>query len=1413
MRKLSLLLTLAFGIVLAGCNNSPSAPIAVVLAPATAPTLGAGQTVNVTATVTNDSASKGVTWSLTGAGPLTGQTPTGVTYTAPATIAASSTATVTATSVADPTKTAVLTINLVAITLVLNPNTAQTLDQGTTLAITATVSNDAANKGVTWTLMGAGSLTNQTTTSVTYNAPALVTSASSPAISATSVSAGTKSASVTVNLVLPPSVNTPAPAAGTVGVAYTTSLTATNGVPPYSWSITAGTLPTGLTLSGNTISGMPTAYGTSNFTVQVKDASNLTATASLSIKINPAAVNVTTTTLPNGIVNSAYSATLQSTGGATPITWSISAGALPTGLALAANGNITGTPTTAGTSSFTVKATDSSIPALTATKALSIVVVPVLAISSSSLPNSVTNAAYSATLQSSGGAAPITWSVTTGTLPAGLTLTAGTGVISGTPTTAATSNFTVTAKDSTSPTAQTAVKALSITVVQQLVITHSSLPTGAVNSVYSPTLQSSGGTPTVSWTVTAGTLPAGLTLNSTTGVISGTPTTAGTSSVTVQATDSSTPQQTPTKQFNIMINPVLSITTTPPMPSGTVGTAYSQTLMTNGGGIAPISWSVTVGARPGGLTLNATTGVISGTPTTATGSPFNFTVKASDSGTPIQTSTKALSISIATAPLSVLTTGLPDGVVGQSYSGAMLQSAGGNPPVTWSISVGALPAGLALNPNTGAITGSPTAAGTTFTVMATDSTTPTAQTATKQLTIKVNPVLTVTTTSLPGGTVNTPYSATLVSSGGAAPITWTVTTGALPARLSLNAGSGVISGTPTTVATTNFTVTATDSTSPTAQTAAKALSITVSASGLVITTTSLPSGVVTSNYNQTLQSSGGTNPVTWTITTGTLPAGLTLNAATGSISGTPTTTGMSAFTVKATDSTAPTAQTATANLSITVNTAACGTGGSLTLLKGQYAFAMEGFDGVNPEGIAGVFDADGAGHIAQNVGIYDINDASSFGVHLGFSISSATSSYTIGPDGRGCLVIGLTGGGGTTFRFSLGNITGTPPVASTGHIMQFDNNVTEFKVGILRKQDPTAFSNVQISGNYAFGGTGAKPNSGKYAIAGTFTASGTPSGAITAGQMDTNDNGNVNNTGAAFTYPPTPIAFTGSYNIAAGPSGRGTLTISTGTSTINANVYVVSASELLMLSTDVQTANPLLVGLALQTTQSTFATNSLNAPGIVYTTGLGYNGTTVVSLVSGAIFSPNSFTYNGYQNSGGSISATAPLAGITYSVAANGRVTLVGSSGGYAPIFYLVSPNKGFVLFTDNSLTNPRVESGFMDPQTGGPFTNSSANGTYAFGTMWPSVVSVTQNTGVATFQDPNIKATSDAASPVGRRPNATFTSTYSVDPTGLGVIPAGCSILGGTCQTIFYVISPTKAVVSTVQPTNTNPDLQIADK
>src|SRR6202035_3146301 len=130
------------------------------------------------------------------------------------------------------------------------------------------------------------------------------------------------------------------------------------------------------------------------------------------------------------------------------------------------------------------------------------------------------------------------------------------------------------------------------------------------------------------------------------------------------------------------------------------------------------------------------------------------------------------------------------------------------------------------------------------------------------------------------------------------------------------------------------------------------------------------------------------------------------------------------------------------------------------------------------------------------------------------------------------------------------------------------------------------------------------------------------------------------------------------------------------------------------------------------------------------------------------------FTYNGYQNSGGSITANTAPAGLTYSVAANGRVTIVGPSGGSTPLFYLVGPNKGFILFTDKVGNTPRVESGFLDPQAPGPFTTSSANGTYAFGTMWPSVVNVADTAGVATFTSPNVNGTSDAASPASKSPN-----------------------------------------------------------
>jgi type II secretory pathway component GspD/PulD (secretin) len=172
------------------------------------------------------------------------------------------------------------------------------------------------------------------------------------------------------------------------------------------------------------------------------------------------------------------------------------------------------------------------------------------------------------------------------------------------------------------------------------------------------------------------------------------------------------------------------------------------------------------------------------------------------------------------------------------------------------------------------------------------------------------------TTSLPNGVVGTAYSTTLQSAGGTGRVTWSVTAGSLPAGLTLNASTGAISGAPAAAGTSNFTVTLTDSASP-PQFVTKSLSIEIDAlrPALAIATASLANGVLGQAYNQTLVTSGGKAPFTWSIVSGALPTGLALNA-TGAITGTPTVFGNFAFTVQVTDSSA-TALTAQKQFSLT----------------------------------------------------------------------------------------------------------------------------------------------------------------------------------------------------------------------------------------------------------------------------------------------------------------------------------------------------------------------------------------------------------------------------------------------------------------------------------------------------------------
>jgi hypothetical protein len=172
---------------------------------------------------------------------------------------------------------------------------------------------------------------------------------------------------------------------------------------------------------------------------------------------------VTTTTLPQGIANSAYSATLSAIGGAAPYAWNVSSGNLPPGLTLARTGIISGTPTVVGSSNFTVAVADSEQPPSVANGNLSITITPALQITSPSISYGSPNVYYSSTLAATGGTAPYTWAIVQGSLPNWATFNPTTGVISGTPTDLGTTSFTVQATDSEVPPV-TATAGLSIVI-------------------------------------------------------------------------------------------------------------------------------------------------------------------------------------------------------------------------------------------------------------------------------------------------------------------------------------------------------------------------------------------------------------------------------------------------------------------------------------------------------------------------------------------------------------------------------------------------------------------------------------------------------------------------------------------------------------------------------------------------------------------------------------------------------------------------------------------------------------------------------------------------------------------------------------------------------------------------------------
>ena len=719
------------------------------------------------------------------------------------------------------------------------------------------------------------------------------------------------SSSITVTVGTPPTASANTTAKNlTVGTTMSsfTPLTGSGGTAPLIYYVSSGSLPSGLSLnsSSGAVTGTPSApYNTANVVFSVKDSINLVATTTSSVSFTvsaaPTAISGPTTQTPT--VGTPMSFTpLSVSGGARPLTYFYS-GTLPPGLTFdASTGQVAGTPSgpySTASVVFSVKDANNVVAPTTNPVSFTVASAPTATAAAIPAKNLTVGTAISSftPLAGSGGTAPLTYYVSSGSLPSGISLNSSSGEVGGTPSAPySTANVVFSVRDANNSVPST-TSSVSFTV--------SAIPTASANTTaQTPTvgtpmsftpLSVSGGARPLTYYVSSGTLPPGLTLDASTGQVAGTPSGPySTASVVFEVKDANNVVAPTTNSVSFTVASAPTATANTTAQNLTVGTAMSSfTPLSGSGGTAPLTYYVSSGSLPSGLSLNSSSGAVTGTPSAAY-STANVVFSVKDANNSVPSTTSSVSFTVSVAPTASAGPTAQTPTVGTPMSFTPLSVSGGARPLTYYVRSGTLPLGLTLDASTGQVAGTPSGPYSTASVVfevkdANNVVAPTTNSV--SFTVASAPTATANTTAqnLTVGTAMSSFTP-LSGSGGTAPLTYYVSSGSLPTGLSLNSSSGAVTGTPTVTYSTANVVFAVRDANGSVPSTTSSVSFTVSAIPAATANTTaqtLMFGVAMPAFTPLLVA-GGARPLTYYVSSGTLPPGLSLNASTGAVTGTPT---------------------------------------------------------------------------------------------------------------------------------------------------------------------------------------------------------------------------------------------------------------------------------------------------------------------------------------------------------------------------------------------------------------------------------------------------------------------------------------------------------------------------------------------